>query len=250
MIPSEGELFLKMSKIQFSDKTTKTVYARGGFAVADKEGKEVCKADGKLNIIKNQEDVVGSGHSISPKLPIKLDIGCNDTCARAACAQSLVLQVQSRSHKNIVLNVQSVYDILTEKTDHANVMRVTEFNDLLKEPFLIQATDKNHYRVHFKIEMITQEDAHRTVHPFVILVNYEIGSGMRHLNVLWKIDDKKKMYTLLNNWGDDLQYHHVSFNDDLVFYRQHTGLYDVNKNEILLSEESKNIDSYVGGANK
>ena len=44
---------------------------------------------------------VGSGGSSKPLplevIPLKLDIGCSDTCARAACAQSLVLQIQSRS---------------------------------------------------------------------------------------------------------------------------------------------------------
>ena len=38
MVPAEGELYVKMSKIKFSDNTTKTVYARQGFAIADKDG--------------------------------------------------------------------------------------------------------------------------------------------------------------------------------------------------------------------
>ena len=73
---------------------------------------------------------------------------------------------------------------------------------------------------------------------------------MRHLNVLWKIDRQKKVYILLNNWGDHLQYHEVPFHrDDLVFYRQHTGLFDSEKNKIALSEESKDITSCIGENN-
>jgi hypothetical protein len=38
MTPSHGDLYIKLSKIKFSDGTTKTIYAGKGLTVADKNG--------------------------------------------------------------------------------------------------------------------------------------------------------------------------------------------------------------------
>lgn len=73
---------------------------------------------------------------------------------------------------------------------------------------------------------------------------------MRHLNVLWKIDNERKMYMLLNNWGDTLEYQEVSFYDDLMFYRQHTGLFYEDFEEINLTDESINITSNFQSVDK
>lgn len=73
---------------------------------------------------------------------------------------------------------------------------------------------------------------------------------MRHLNVLWQIDNERKMYMLLNNWGDTMEYHEVSFQDDLIFYRQHTSLYDEDYSEIDLADESWNITSNFQSCDK
>lgn len=41
MEASEGDFYMQLSKIKFSDNTTKTVYGGKGLVVADKSGNQV-----------------------------------------------------------------------------------------------------------------------------------------------------------------------------------------------------------------